>query len=68
MPCRIFYFRGGILEAAEDFAAGDLIKATRTASSKHPHLTAEVWQGSKKAVVIRPSSDHHTIGLVPFME
>lgn len=54
MPSRILYFRGGILEAVEDFAPEDLLEAARAASSNHPHLTAEVWRRGRKAAVIRP--------------
>jgi hypothetical protein len=60
MPCRILYFRGGILEEIEDFAPEDLFEAARLASSTHPHLTAEIWQDGRKAAVIRPCSRHRT--------
>jgi hypothetical protein len=58
MPCRILYFRGGILEATEDFAPEDLFEAARLASSTNPDLTAEIWHDGRKAAVIRPCSRH----------
>jgi hypothetical protein len=59
MPeCRILYFRGGILEDTADLASGDLLDAAKTASSTHPHLTAEVWLDGRKAAIVRPSWDH----------
>jgi len=56
MPCRILYFRGGILEESEDFAPEDLFEAARLASSRHPDPTAEIWQDGRKTAVIRPCS------------
>lgn len=44
----IFYFRGGLLEATDDIASQDLVEAARVASSKYPHLTAEIWVDGKK--------------------
>lgn len=64
MPSRILYFRGGILEDVEEFAAEDLVEAARTASSHHPQLTAEIWQRGRKAAVIRPCCEqryHHML-------
>jgi hypothetical protein len=58
---RIFYFRGGILERAEDFASDDLIEAACQASSSHPNLTAEVWWGERKAAVVRPCRDRRVV-------
>ena len=50
----ILYFRGGILEDREHLASEDLVEAARVASSRHPHLTAEIWWEGKKAAVVRP--------------
>ena len=60
MPCRILYFRGGMLEAAEDFTSDDLLEAARAASSAHRELTAEIWQDGRKAAVIRPCEEHYS--------
>ena len=58
MPdCRILYFRGGILEATDELASVDLVTAAKTASSRHPHLTAEIWLDGRKAAVVRPCWD-----------
>ena|SRR5689334_21374617 len=65
MPCRILYFRGGILEGTEDFASEDLFEAARVASGTRPHLTAEIWQDGRKAAVIRPCSLHSNNTLPP---
>jgi len=65
MPCRILYFRGGILEETEDFASEDLFEAARVASGKRPHLTAEIWHDGQKAAVIRPCSLHSNNTLPP---
>ena len=51
-------FPGGILEEASELATSDLVEAARLASSKHPHLTAELWQGDKKVAICRPCWDH----------
>jgi hypothetical protein len=59
---RILYFRGGILEQAEDFASDDLVDAACRASSRHPDLTAEVWWGEQKAAVVRPCWDRRMSG------
>lgn len=59
MPCRILYFRGGILEETDDFTSEDLLEATRAASSTHTDLTAEIWQNGRKAAVIRPCSERY---------
>lgn len=58
--CRILYFRGGILEASEDAPSADLVEAAQTASSRHPHLTAEIWREGKKVGIVRPSWEHHS--------
>jgi hypothetical protein len=55
--CRILYFLGGILEAADELTSADLVSAARTASSKHPHLTAEIWLDGRKVAVVRPCWD-----------
>jgi hypothetical protein len=60
MPdCRILYFRGGILEAADELESPDLVSAAKAASSKHPHLTAEIWLGGRKVAVVRPCWHQH---------
>lgn len=46
--------RGGILEATDEVPLDDLVDAARAASSKHPHLTAEIWRDGRKAAVVRP--------------
>lgn len=56
----IFYFRGGLLEATDDVASQDLVEVARVASSKYPHLTAEIWLDGKKAAVVRPCQEHHS--------
>lgn len=56
MPCRILYFRGGILEETEDLAPENLLEAARVASATNPHFTAEIWQDGRKAAIIRPCS------------
>ena len=58
---RIFYLAGGgLLNDTEEVVSDDLVTATQTASSKHPHLTAEIWSESRRVAVIRPSSRHHS--------
>jgi hypothetical protein len=53
---RIFYLRGGVLlDETEEVTSVDLIAAMQQASSKHPHLTAEVWSDDRKVAVVRPS-------------
>ena len=54
MSSRILYFRGGILEDSENFASEDLLEAASAASSRHPHLTAEVWHAGRKVAVVGP--------------
>ena len=56
--CRILYFQGGILEATEELASADLIDAAKAASSRHPHMTAEIWLDGTKAAIVRPSWAH----------
>jgi len=51
---RILYFRGGILETTDEVPFDDLVEAARAASSKHPHLTAEIWRDGRKVAVVRP--------------
>lgn len=65
MPCRILYFRGGILEETHDRAPEDFFEAARVASATHPHLTAEVWQDGRKVAVIRPCSLHNSSNTLP---
>ena len=57
MSNRILYFRGGILEDADELASDDIVQAASTASSKHRDLTAEVWLRGKKAAVVGPCRD-----------
>lgn len=57
---RILYFRGELLEDAEEFASEDLVAATACASSKHPHLTAEIWRNARKLCVIGPCLDRRS--------
>lgn len=59
MSYRIIYFRGPVLEKAEEVSTKDLVEATQIASSKHPHLTAEIWRGDKKVAICRPTWDHY---------
>ena len=59
MSNRILYFRGGILEDADELASDDVVQAASVASSKHRDLTAEVWLGGKKAAVVGPCRDGH---------
>jgi hypothetical protein len=62
MPeCRIFYFRGGILEDSSEPLSDGVLEAARTASSTHPHLTAEIWVDGHKAAIVRPTW-HQPIG------
>ena len=59
MPtCRIFYFRGGVLEDSTELASDDVVQAAKEASSSHPELTAEIWVGGRKAAIVRPSWHH----------
>jgi hypothetical protein len=59
MPtCRIFYFRGGVLEDATELASENVVEAAKRASSSHPDLTAEIWVKGRKAAIVRPSWDH----------
>ena len=51
---RIFYLRGGLLEAADEVPSDDLITAAKTASSMHPNLLAEIWCENRKVAVVRP--------------
>ena len=53
--CRILYFEGGVLQATDEMPFVDLVDAARAASSKHPHLTAEIWLDGRKAAIVRPS-------------
>ena len=53
--CRIFYFRGGVLEDTAELGADDVVQAAKSASSSHPELTAEIWLDGRKAAVVRPS-------------
>jgi hypothetical protein len=55
---RIFYLRGGLLEAADEFSSDDVVAAAKTASSTHPELTAEIWRDDRKVAVVRPCTDH----------
>lgn len=50
--------QGGILEATDEVAFDDLVDAARAASSRHPHLTAEIWRGGRKAAVVKPCWNH----------
>jgi hypothetical protein len=53
---RIFYLGGGgLLDDTEEVVTQDLVTAARAASSKHPHLTAEIWSEDRKVAVVRPS-------------
>lgn len=56
--CRILYFRGGILEATEELTSVDIVSAAKAASSKHPHLSAEIWIDDRKVAVVRPYWNH----------
>jgi hypothetical protein len=58
MSYRIFYFPGPILEETAEVATDDLVEAAQTASSKHPHLTAEIWRGDQKVAICRPAWAH----------
>jgi hypothetical protein len=54
---RIFYLRGGgLLDGTEEVVSDDLVTAARTASSKHPQLTAEIWSEDRKVAIVRPCS------------
>lgn len=66
MAYRILYFRGGLLERAEEIACDDLLAATKAASSTHPHLAAEIWCDGRKVVVVRPCSLHELKHQLPF--
>jgi|tagenome__1003787_1003787.scaffolds.fasta_scaffold16917965_2 hypothetical protein len=56
---RIFYLGGGgLLDDAEEVVSEDLVTAAKAASSKHPHLTAEIWSGDRKVAIVRPSALH----------
>ena len=55
---RIIYIGDGLTPEGQDIAAGDLVAAAQIASSRHPHLTAEIWIENRKVAVIRPCSRH----------
>jgi hypothetical protein len=55
---RILYLGRGVLDDAEELASDDLVAVAKTASSKHPSLTAEIWLDNKKVAVVRPCSHH----------
>ena len=55
--CRILYFQGGILKGTSELISGDVVEAAQTASSMHPHLTAEIWVDGRKAAIVRPTHD-----------
>jgi hypothetical protein len=55
---RIFYFRGGLLDDAEEFAAEDIRAPAKRASANHPELTAEIWCEDRKVAVVRPQGHH----------
>ena len=59
MSNRILYFRGGILEGADELASDDVVQAASVASSRHHDLTAEVWLGGRKVAVVGPSRNQH---------
>lgn len=54
----MLYFRGGILEPTDELSCVDVIAAARTASSNHPHFTAEIWLDGTKVAVVRPTWRH----------
>jgi hypothetical protein len=57
-----------MLEDAEEFASDDLVEAARIASSRHPHLTAEIWWDGRKAAVVRPCWEHRSSDGLPEAE
>ena len=57
MSCRILYFRGPILEEADEAETSDVVEAAKIASAKNPHLTAEIWIENRKAAICRPRWD-----------
>lgn len=58
--CQILYLQGGILEESEDCPSEDLVEAARIASSRHPHLTGEIWWEGRKVGVVRPRWEHRS--------
>lgn len=46
------------MEDTDELSSVDILAAAKTASSKHPHLTAEIWLDRRKAAVLRPYWDH----------
>jgi len=58
---RIFYLEGGgLLNDTEEVVSNDLVTAAKTASSKHPDMTAEIWSEDRRIAVIRPNPRHHS--------
>lgn len=53
---RILYFSEGLLENSDVLQAGNAVEAVRHASSRWPHLKAEVWLKNARVAVVRPSA------------
>ena len=56
---RILYFSDSLLYDSELLPTENVVEAAKHASSRSPHLTAEIWSGARKLAVIRPSSIMH---------
>ena len=55
---RIIYLGEGLDDERQEVASDDLVAAAQTASSTHPHLTAEIWLEDRIVAVVRPCSRH----------
>lgn len=52
---RILYFRGSVLDRAEEVKAVDMLEAIETASRKPPEQRAEVWSDDGRVGYVDPS-------------
>jgi hypothetical protein len=56
-------FPGPVLEHTAVAETDQIVDAGKLASSKHPHLLAEIWQNDRKVAVCRPCcSMAHELG------
>lgn len=55
---RIVYLGDGLTQEEREVASDDLLAVTQMASSRYPHLTAEIWLEDRQVAVVRPCSRH----------
>ena len=55
---RILYLEGAVLDGADEIASDDIVAVAKTASSKYPNLTAEIWLDNRKVAIVHPCSAH----------